>query len=163
MHSIDALVSDKAIALFQRNQVYAQNELEARANILYDEVVKNIKLEAMILLDLSKKVLLPALVKEIKFYSDALQSLGKANAFYERKIDHLLELLDLFDQRYHLLKDTFINRRVCQSYKEKAFYMNEKVVPLMKDVRDVIDAIEENISAQHYPVPTYEQLFTSVK
>lgn len=163
VHSIDALVSDKAIALFQRNQVYAQNELEARANILYDEVVKNIKLEAMILLDLSKKVLLPALVKEIKFYSDALQSLGKANAFYERKIDHLLELLDLFDQRYHLLKDTFINRRVCQSYKEKAFYMNEKVVPLMKDVRDVIDAIEENISAQHYPVPTYEQLFTSVK
>lgn len=160
--SIDALVSDKAVAMFERNHVYNQNELEARTNILYDEVVKNIKLEAMVLLDISKKVLLPALVKEIKFYSDALSSLGKSNAFYERKIAHLTDLLDMFDIRYHALKDAFLGRSVCADYKEKAFYMNEQVTPLMKELRDVIDAIEESISAENYPVPTYEQLFTSV-
>lgn len=160
--SIDALVSDKAVAMFERNHVYNQNELEARTNILYDEVVKNIKLEAMVLLDISKKVLLPALVKEIKFYSDALSSLGKSNAFYERKIAHLTDLLDMFDIRYHALKDAFLGRSVCADYKEKAFYMNAQVTPLMKELRDVIDAIEESISAENYPVPTYEQLFTSV-
>lgn len=162
VESIDSLVSEKAIAMFNRNHVYNENELEARTNILYDEVVKNIKLEAMVLLDVSKKVMLPALVKEIKFYSDALNSLGKSNKYYERKIDHLTDLLDLFDTRYHVLKDTFLGRRVCNSHKEKAFYMNNKVVPLMKELRDVIDAIEESISAENYPVPTYEQLFTSV-
>ena len=162
VESIDSLVSDKAIAMFRRNHVYNENELAARTNILYDEVVKNIKLEAMVLLDVSKKVMLPALVKEIKFYSDALNSLGKTNAYYERKIAHLSDLLDLFDTRYHTLKDTFLGRRICNSHKEKAFYMNNHVVPLMKELRDVIDAIEESISAEHYPVPTYEQLFTSV-
>lgn len=162
VNSIDSLVSDKAIAMFERNQVYQKNELEARTNILYDEVVKNIKLEAMVMLDISKKVLLPSLVKEIKFYSDALASLGKSNAFYERKIDHLTDLLDMFDSRYHKLKDVFLGRRICADYKEKAFYMNEQVVPLMKELRDVIDAIEESISSNNYPVPTYEQLFTSV-
>lgn len=162
VYSIDSLISEKAVSMFERNHVYNRNELEARTNILYDEVVKNIKLEAMVLLDISKKVLLPALVKEIKFYSDALNSLGRSNRYYERKIDHLLDLLDLFDRRYHKLKDTFLGRRVCQSHKEKAFYMNDQVVPLMKELRDVIDAIEESISAEHYPVPTYEQLFTSV-
>lgn len=162
VNSIDALVADKAVEMFERNHVYNHNELEARTNILYDEVVKNIKLEAMVMLDISKKVLLPALVKEIKFYSDALGSLGKSNAFYERKIAHLSDLLDMFDIRYHTLKDAFLGRRICNNHKEKAFYMNEKVVPLMKELRDVIDAIEESISAENYPVPTYEQLFTSV-
>lgn len=162
VYSIDSLIDDKAVAMFERNNVYNHNELEARTNILYDEVVKNIKLEALVLLDISKKVLLPALVKEIKFYSDALNSLGRSNKYYERKIDHLTDLLDLFDVRYHTLKDTFLGRRICSSHKEKAIYMNDQVVPLMKELRDVIDAIEESISAENYPVPTYEQLFTSV-
>lgn len=162
VYSIDSLISDKAVAMFERNNVYNHNELEARTNILYDEVVKNIKLEAMVLLDISKKVLLPALVKEIKFYSDALNSLGRSNKYYERKIDHLTDLLDLFDIRYHALKDTFLGRRICNTHKEKAIYMNDQVAPLMKELRDVIDAIEESISAENYPVPTYEQLFTSV-
>ena len=40
--------------------------------------------------------------------------------------------------------------------------MNETLVPLMKELREVLDDIEESISAQHYPLPTYEQLFTSL-
>ena len=47
-------------------------------------------------------------------------------------------------------------------YKEKAFYMNDRLVKQMQELRNVIDAIEESISADNYPVPTYEQLFTSV-
>ena len=162
VHSIDALVDEKAVAMFERNNVYNFNELTARTNILYDEVIKDIKIEAMVLLDLSKKVLLPALIKEIKFYSDGLNSLGKANAFYERKINRLTSLLDQFDVQYHKLKDAFFNRKTYDDIKEKAFYMNDQVVKQMQELRIVIDAIEESISAENYPVPTYEQLFTSV-
>lgn len=160
--SIESLVNEKAVNMFTRNHVYNLNELEARSIILYDEVVKNIKLETMVMLDVSKKVLLPALVKEIKFYTDAKNSLGVENKFYERKISHLSNLLDSFDTQYHNLKHTFIERKECASEKEKAFYMNDRVAPLMFELRNVIDAIEESISAENYPVPTYEQLFTSV-
>ena len=106
--------------------------------------------------------MLPALIKEIKFYSDGLNSLGKANAFYERKINRLTSLLDQFDVQYHKLKDAFFNRKTYDDIKEKAFYMNDQVVKQMQELRIVIDAIEESISAENYPVPTYEQLFTSV-
>lgn len=160
--SIDSLIADKAVAMFERNEVFQAHELEARANILYDEVVKDIKIEAMVLLDQTKKVFLPALIEEIHFYSDARNSLGTPLTFYEEKIAQLTQLLQLLDQRYHTLKDTFIARRTCQNHREKAFYMNQRVVPLMQDLRDILDAIEESISAKRYPLPTYEQLFTSL-
>lgn len=162
VHSIDSLIDDKAVAMFERNNVYNYNELAARTNILYDEVIKDIKIEAMVLLDISKKVLLPALVKEIKFYSDALNSLDRRNAFFERKIDRLTTLLDQFDIRYHEFKEAFMKRKNYTDIKEKAFYMNDRLVKQMQELRNVIDAIEESISADNYPVPTYEQLFTSV-
>lgn len=160
--SIDALIADKAIKLFERNEVYHENELRARVNILYDEVIKAIKCEATVLLEQAKKVILPALVQEIKLYSDARNSLQDAPAFYERKLQALCTLLDRLDQEYHTCKDILHQRSHCQTTKEKALYMNAQVVPQMKQLRTVLDAIEDSISAQHYPLPTYEQLFTSL-
>ncbi len=163
VESIDSLVDEKAIALFERNHVYHRHELTARTNVLYDEVVKNIKTEAMVLLDQTKKVFLPTLVKEIQFYSDARNSLNRASAYHERKIQALSQLLDQMDQRLYALEDAFQKRNTCTSHKEKAFYMNQQVVPMMKQLRESLDQMEESIAAEHYPLPTYEQLFTSLQ
>jgi len=102
------------------------------------------------------------LVKEIKFYSDARNSLGTSHTFYERKIQHLTQLLDQMDQRHHALKDALSARKSCLTHKDKALYMNDTVVPLMIELRECIDTMEESISAENYPLPTYEQLFTSL-
>ena len=61
-------------------------------------------------MNISKKEILPALVKEIKFYSDAQNSLGIENAYYQRKIKHLIQLLHDFDEHYHELKEKMENR-----------------------------------------------------
>ena len=90
--SIQALIDDKAIAMFERNKVYNELELQARVDILTEEYRKSVKAEVLTLLNISKKEILPALVKEIKFYSDAQNSLGIENAYYQRKIKHLLQL-----------------------------------------------------------------------
>lgn len=161
--SISALTSDKAVAMFERNHVYSKNELEARSEILYEEFVKEVKVEASVLLDMSKKILLPCLVKELKFYTDAAHSLGMENAYYQKKIKRMVNLLNSFDERYHVLKHALIDRRKCRNNEEKSKYLNAEVVGKMKDLRCIIDAIEEQVSADSYPVPTYEDLFTSIQ
>lgn len=161
--SISALTSDKAVAMFERNHVYSKNELEARSEILYEEFVKEVKVEASVLLDMSKKLLLPCLVKELKFYTDAAHSLGMENAYYQKKIKRMVNLLNSFDERYHVLKHALIDRRKCRNNEEKSKYLNAEVVGKMKDLRCIIDAIEEQVSADSYPVPTYEDLFTSIQ
>ena len=77
--SIPSLINEKAIQMFERNGVYNKLELEARVDILFDEYRKSVKAEVLTILDISKKDFLPALVKEIKFYSDAQNSLGFKN------------------------------------------------------------------------------------
>lgn len=161
--SIPALCSEKAVAMFDRMKVYNEAELQARVDILVEEYRKSVKVEVLTLLDMSKKEILPALVKEIKFYTDAQNSLGFEQAYYKRKIEHLLTLLNAFDAQYHELKNKMKERQQYPDNMEKALYLDNIVIPQMKKLRDIIDQIEDAISSEHYPYPTYDDMFTSMQ
>lgn len=161
--SIYSMLDDKAVEMFERNKVYDRLELEARVDILTEEYRKSVKAEVLTLLDISKKDILPALVREIKFYTDAQISLGTENSYYQRKIKHLCDLLATFDERYHDLKKHMIERQQYPDNMEKAQYLNQVIVPKMEELRAVIDAIEEAVSSDNYPFPTYDDMFISMQ
>lgn len=161
--SIYSMLDDKAVEMFERNKVYDRLELEARVDILTEEYRKSVKAEVLTLLDISKKDILPAFVREIKFYTDAQNSLGTENSYYQRKIKHLCDLLATFDERYHDLKKHMIERQQYPDNMEKAQYLNQVIVPKMEELRAVIDAIEEAVSSDNYPFPTYDDMFISMQ
>ena len=161
--SIYSMLDDKAVEMFERNKVYDRLELEARVDILTEEYRKSVKAEVLTLLDISKKDILPALVREIKFYTDAQNSLGTENSYYQRKIKHLCDLLATFDERYNDLKKHMIERQQYPDNMEKAQYLNQVIVPKMEELRAVIDAIEEAVSSDNYPFPTYDDMFISMQ
>lgn len=161
--SIYSMLDDKAVEMFERNKVYDRLELEARVDILTEEYRKSVKAEVLTLLDISKKDILPALVREIKFYTDAQNSLGTENSYYQRKIKHLCDLLATFDERYHDLKKHMIERQQYPDNMEKAQYLNQVIVPKMEELRAVIDGIEEAVSSDNYPFPTYDDMFISMQ
>lgn len=161
--SIYSMLDDKAVEMFERNKVYDRLELEARVDILTEEYRKSVKAEVLTLLDISKKDILPALVREIKFYTDAQNSLGTENSYYQRKIKHLCDLLATFDERYHDLKKHMIERQQYPDNMEKAQYLNQVIVPKMEELRAVIDAIEGAVSSDNYPFPTYDDMFISMQ
>lgn len=161
--SIPAMLDEKAVKMFKRNDVYSEAELEARVDILIEEYRKSVKAEVLTMLDMSKKEILPSLVKEIHFYTEARNSLGQNNTYYNRKIDRLVSLLNTFDERYHELKAAMNNREQYPKNMEKAQYLSNEVLPCMYTLREVIDEIEEAISSEHYPFPTYDDLFISMQ
>ena len=163
LNSIESLIDEDAIAMFERNKVFDRLELQARVDILTEEYRKSVKAEVLTLLNISKKEILPALVKEIKFYSDAQGSLGFENDYFKRKINHLVHLLNDFDTHYHDLKHKMEDRELHPLNREKAIYLDTVVLPAMHDLRNVIDQIEESISSENYPVPTYDDMFMSMQ
>lgn len=161
--SISSLTDEKTIAMFERNQVYNKVELQARVDILSEEYRKSIKVEVLTLLDITKKEILPALLKELKFYTDSRNSLGSPCAFYQQKIDTLLALVDKLHNQAQLLDTKMKERMSYPDNIEKAMYLNQEVLPAMHALRKVIDEIEDEVSKEHYPFPTYDDMFMSMQ
>lgn len=162
IYSIESLVSDKAIGLFERNKVLSEVELKARADILYEQYYKKVLIESNTLMAMTKKTLLPALIKEIKFYSDAYASLNIKNAFYETKIDTLLEILGNVQKRYDELNNLLTAVSKSATNREKGYYAFETIVSARHSLRKAVDRIESEISKENFPVPSYEEMFISI-
>lgn len=163
LDSINSLVEPKAIEMFERNKVFTKVELEARVEILTQEYRKSVKSEVYTLLEMTRKEIFPAIIKEIKFYSDAKNSLGREVHYYNRKLDKLINLIDQLEIKYDNLRDKMQDRKQIVGNMKKAHYLNDNVLPAMNELRDVIDDIEENISAENYPYPTYDDMFMNMQ
>ncbi len=163
VNSISSFMDEKTIAMFERNQVYNKVELQARVDILIEEYRKSVKVEVLTLLDISKKEILPALLKEIKFYTDSKNSLGIAHSFYDDKIQTLLDKLEKLHTQQELLDEKMRNRSTYPDNIEKAMYLNHEVLPQMHVLRTIIDEIEDELSKERYPFPTYDDMFMSMQ
>jgi glutamine synthetase len=75
----------------------------------------------------------------------------------------MVDLLNQLDETYHELKNKMQERKKLSTSSEKALYLDEIVVPCMHELRRICDEIEEGISKENYPLPTYDELFLSVQ
>ena len=61
--AIPELVKPDAIALFERHGVYTEKELRARADVSYELYSKTINIEALTMIDMAGKDIIPAVVR----------------------------------------------------------------------------------------------------
>lgn len=162
IYSIESLISEKSVSLFSRNKVLFPNELHARADVLFEQYYKKVLIESNTLMTITKKTLLPALIKEIKFYTDAYNSLNMKNNYYADKIARLLEILEIVHDCYHKLEALVSSLEKSTSNREKGFYAYETIVSSRHDLRKAVDRIESEISKENFPVPSYEEMFISI-
>lgn len=162
IYSIESLIAPKAVSLFERNKVLTTTELNARCDILYEQYYKKVLIESNTLMSITKKILQPALIKEIKFYTDAYNSLGMENEYYKKKIATLLEILDLVEMRYTTLEGLVAKVGEGSTNRERGLYAFETIVSARHDLRKAVDRIEMEISKEHFPVPSYEEMFISI-
>jgi len=68
--AIPYLIAPKNIELFTRHGIYSKEELTARCEILFDNYCKVLNIEALTMLDMSRKEIIPAVNNYIKAISD---------------------------------------------------------------------------------------------
>lgn len=157
VYSIQSYIADKNIQLFERNQIYQSSELHAHVKILFEEVIHNIKTEVQVLLKITKQHFLPKVTKELHFYHQTSYH-TICNIQYEK----LSSLLSELSQAYESLKSLFENEPIHSSIEAKAYYYHQVLVKQMHQLRFFIDEVEEELSFDNYPFPTYEEIFTSI-
>ncbi|MBR1535176.1 MAG: glutamine synthetase III [Ruminococcus sp.] len=160
---------EKNIKLFERNHIFSRREVMARQEILLENYIKIINLEALTMLDMAKKDILPS----VSAFT------GKTCATIERKravspdikvdaelklVTKLSNLLSEFSERIDALEEE-VEAAVehADSIRELAQYSYTHIFTAMEALRKTGDEMEMCTASKYWPYPSYGQLLFSVQ
>lgn len=167
VEAISAIVSKKAIKLYEDFNVFTKAELEARLEIEYEAYSKAINIEAKTMLNMAGKSLLPAIMK----YSGDLAKSIKAvrDLDLEVKPEEETKILEKIVKLHNLARESFwkLDAGVKEvsaiaDIEEKAFAYHRQIVPVMKDLRVFVDELEMLVDKEYWPMPSYGDLIFEI-
>ena len=163
--AFDAAIAEKNIALFERFGVLTERELKARYGIYHDNYVNTLNIEALTMIEMSKRQILPAIISYTNFLSSSLNSLKETGL----ALDVSLQAGMLKDVtaagvqfRANLSKlEKLVDKVKCESFESiragSVFY-RDKIVPAMEALRETADRLENLLGDKNWPIPTYTDL-----
>ncbi len=153
----------KNVELFERHRVYTETEIHSRVEILLDEYIKTIRIEANTMLDMANKDIFPAVTECIRDYAQTAQLAASCNAACDYQTETVKKLTDLMSQMYAAYKElkTYADELTAYTdYEKTACFCRDKVLPAMKALRTPADELESLVGSKYWPYPTYgEMLF----
>ena len=163
--ALDAMVTDKAKALFQNNGVYSHSELEARHEIELEKYIKKVQIEARLMGDLATNHILPAafryqnvLTTNIK----GLKDIGMAEDGYatqKQLLEKISKHINIVNQTVELMVEARKVSNNIADTREKAISYNEDVKDKYFDaIRYSVDKLEMLVADDEWPLPKYREL-----
>ena len=163
--AFDAAIAEKNIALFERFGVLTERELKARYGIYHDNYVNTLNIEALTMIEMSKRQILPAIISYTNFLSSSLNSLKETGL----ALDVSLQAGMLKDVtaagvqfRANLSKlEKLVDKVKCESFesiKARSVFYRDKIVPAMEALRETADRLENLLGDKNWPIPTYTDL-----
>ena len=165
VEAVDALVTDKAVALFEKNKIFTRLELESRAEILYETYSKVTNIEALTMIDMASKRLLPAIMRYSGDLANTVAAVEKAGGDASVHRDSLVEICEHLKEAKKALEDLkeeLQNVSQIESEKEKAFAYKEKITQNMAALRAPVDKLEMLVDKSYWPIPSYGDLMFEV-
>lgn len=161
-------LAPKNIALFKKHRVYSEAEIRARYEIKLDGYCKVLHIEALTMLDMVWKDILPA----ASAYSKKLTDAALAKKALSGSIDCGFEV-GLAEQ-ISSLTAAAVSRASALEYAVRdvknisdslalARYYKDVVFAAMNELRIVVDELETHCAAEFWPYPSYGELLFSVK
>lgn len=167
VEALPYFISDKNIKLFTKHKVFTETEIHSRFDILMENYCKTINIEALTMLEMVKKEIIPAVSSYIKELSDtviakkALSS--EINCELEKGIvSNLASLSGSLYERTKQLEDGLLRVQSQDLLQKQGEYYRDVIFPTMQALRAVADEIETLVGEKYWPYPTYGQLLFSV-
>ena len=160
-------VDKKNIDLFVNNGIVNEAEIRARYEIELEHYSKQIRIEALTMVDMAEKNITPAVISFVKEMTDAAlakKALSASVSVYAETslIEELSADLENFVKKTAELKAATDGIKSISDSLEQAKYCREKVFTLMNELRAVGDAMEKKTSAEYWPYPSYGEILFGV-
>jgi glutamine synthetase len=157
--AIAELKDAKNKAVFVETGVLNEKEVDSRYEILLENYTKTINVEALTLIDIMDRQLIPATLDYSLKLSKIAEKTGSTSA--KNRLAALVSLADTMDSKLADLKAAVAASESDDVY-GTALHYREKVVSAMEAARTVIDETEKVAPADVWPVPVYTDLLFRV-
>lgn len=163
VEAIPTLITEKAINLFERHKVLSKTELCSRFEILLEDYINTISIEAKTMIHIVKRQILPT---GIKYSAQIAQSISSIQSIGDYNVTAHAELLEEVTKTLASLKANLTNleevTKTASDMKDylfkKACYYRDIVCVEMKKLRDDADHLETIVDEKLWPMPTYSDL-----
>ena len=165
VEAIPAITTDKAVALFERFNVFTKAELESRAEIQYEAYAKAINIEARTMIDMASKQIIPAVMKYTKELADTVLAVKEAGADASVQSELLGEISGYLVEAKAALKALTEITDEAAAKEEgsvQANFYHSDVVPAMAALRAPVDKLEMIVDKEAWPMPSYGDLIFEV-
>ena len=157
--------TEENIELFERQKVLSKEEVESRYEILMDEYEKEINIEALTMLDIAKKDILPAASKFSRELTDTIvnkKAIGIDLTYELETAKKVSEALTEAYQAMVTLEKDVEKLHAIDDVEKSAFYVRDFIIQDMAALRKPCDELEVVTSNEDWPFPTYGKLLFGI-
>ena len=164
---VPCLLADKNVRLFEKHGVFSRAELESRHEIMLENYAKVINIEALTMLEMVRRDILPAVSDYIRQLSEGMarvKQMGLSiNTTYEAETAK--QLSNLLAQTWTTANqlERILGESAALSTMELALASRDQILTAMQSLRSLVDEMEGLTSAVCWPYPSYGELLFSVR
>jgi len=158
--AIPVIIRKDTVELFTKYKVFNERELQSRYVIFSEKYVKEVTIEANMMLMMARTMILPAALEYQGRVAQTVSSVKAAGIDPSAQAEHLRELTETISHfqaaiasldeavHYHPEGDAYAHAR----------YVRDAVLPKMTELRKWGDKLETLVADELWPLPTYREM-----
>lgn len=161
--ALDAFVTDKSKKLFEHNNIYSHSELEARHEILLENYVKKVQIEARVMGDLATNCILPSAIKYQNVLIQNIKGLKEigiknGSSHQEQIVSKISEHISAMSSKVEQMIEARKVANEISNTREKAIAYCDTVKECFDDIRYNVDKLELLVDDKLWELPKYREL-----
>ena len=166
--AIAMLLHKENIDMLVAHKVYTESELRSRYEIQLENYCKTVRIEALTMVDMARKEILPAVEDYVSDLAAAAAKKKTVDAdlpcgYETKQLRRLSALVDTIDGRVDALEEKLVKLDTLHDLAEEAAFIRDVLIPGMGELRAAADEAETQTAATYWPFPTYGDLLFGVK
>ena len=166
--ALSVLLDKKNVDMLTAHKVFSEAELRSRYEIQLDNYCKTVRIEALTMVDMARKEILPA----VESYLTSVASTAAAkkavdpaisSAYEQKVISRLSALVEQIDARTDALELAMVKLSALGDITSEAAGIRDDILPKMRELREVCDEAETLTAESYWPFPNYGELLFGVR
>lgn len=161
--ALKELISKEAVELFAAHKVFTEKEVHARYEIVVEQYIKTLNIEALTMIDMANHSIIPTAMEYATTVATSINAVtavsGKLNVSTQKELlEELCDKLAAMSSNTKALEKALESALNIADADKQAAAFRENVFAKMVELRATGDVLEKIIAAKYWPLPTYREM-----